>query len=425
MTVLNNIGSGFNRSTINSNFDIIEDELSNDVLKRDNPSTDNSMKVPLDMNNNPIYNLPAPVSKASPIRLSDLEAAVLEIEKGDVPPPLDRVKENFTLFTGQTTVTFTDILASSCSVYITGTGTDSSKLHEGADYIVTGLFTIELLTSYAEGTELYVYSFGLNVLTNRNAAPSTSIYNLKSLLQETYDRNIGIGVWAHRGLKGYAPENTLAGIYNSLSKGHTAVEGDITWTSDNAAIIMHDTTVNRTTDGTGNVADLTLAQIKALDAGSWFSSIFKGEEVPTFVEWFDAIISQGGIPTIEIKEGGNATQANIQGLASLCVTKRPDNRYMYLVRNPTTFGWIREINPSANMIYFPNTGEPSTLNAEFVETQGNCSLHLDAEYVTAFNFSIYTFPITALNEPNTQDLREASARGFSMIGTDNYIGSNL
>jgi hypothetical protein len=390
-----------------------------------NGETPNEMKSNIDMNSYTLINLSQPTSLNSPARLADINAILLGNIANGVFPTTEVINENYTLASGQLNVTFTDILASSCAVYITGAGADSTRLHEGADYTVISPFVIQLLTSYAAGTELYVYSLGLNNLTHRNAAPSTSIYNLKSLIQETHDRNIGIGVWAHRGLKGYAPENTLAGIYNSLSKGHTSVEGDITWTSDNAAIIMHDTTVNRTTNGTGNVADLTLAQIKTLDAGSWFSSIYKGEEVPTFVEWFDAIISQGGIPTIEIKDGGNATQANIQGLASLCVTKRPNNRYMYLVRNPTTFGWIREINPSANMIYFPNTGEPSTANAEFVETQGNCSLHLDAEYVTNFNFSLYTFPITALNEPNTQDLREASARGFSMIGTDNYIGSNL
>lgn len=252
-----------------------------------------------------------------------------------------------------------------------------------------------------------------------------SKYNLSDLIEVLYDKNLGIGIWAHRGLKNYAPENTIAAVYNATNKGHTAVEGDITWTSDNVAIIMHDTTVTRTTDGTGNVADKTLAQIEALDAGSWFSSIYKNEKVPTFEEWFDAIVLNGSVPVIEIKEGGNGTQQNIQALATRCVAKSPRNRYAYLVRNETTFGYIRNINPFANIVYFPNVSEPSTTNADFVEKQGNCSLHLAADYSTSFDFTPYSFPITALNQPNTQDLRKAILRGFSLIGTDSYIGSNI
>jgi glycerophosphoryl diester phosphodiesterase len=390
-----------------------------------NGETPNAMSSNIDMNSYTLINLSQPTSLNSPVRLADINAILLGNIANGVFPTTEVINENYTLASGQLNVTFTDILASSCAVYITGTGADSTRLHEGADYTVISPFVIQLLTSYAAGTELYVYSLGLNNLTHRNAAPSLSIYNLNTLIQQMYDKNLGIGVSAHRGLKGYAPENTLAAVYSCLTRGHTAVEGDITWTQDNEPIIMHDTTLNRTTDGTGDVADQTLAQIKTLDAGSWFSSIYKGEEVPTFAEWFDAIVSQGGIPTIEIKEGGNATQENIQGVALLALQKRPDNRYMYLVRNETTFGWIRDINPAANMIYFPNTGEPNTTNAEFVEAQGNSSLHLDADYTTNFNFGLYTFPITALNQPNTQDLRLASARGFSLIGTDNYIGSNI
>jgi hypothetical protein len=339
---------------------------------------------------------------------------------------LVETKNSQTLLSGQTIVTFLNTVVQASSVYINGTGSDDGRIHETEDYIlrpdING-FTIQLNTSYAQGTIVTAYNYGLT--SAGNIATRFLKYKLSDLVESMYDYNIGIGVWAHRGLKGYAPENTIAAIYNSLNKGHKAVEGDISWTSDNVAIIMHDTTVNRTTNGTGNVADLTLAQIETLDAGSWFSSIYKNEKVPTFEQWFDSIIANGGIPTIEIKEGGNSTQENMQLLAARCIIKNPSNRYMYLVRNPTTFGWIRDINPFANMIYFPNTGEPSVANADFVESQGNCSLHLDAEYATNFDFSPYTFPITALNEPNTQDLREASARGFVLIGTDNYIGSNI
>ena len=335
-------------------------------------------------------------------------------------------KNTQTVISGQTVVTFLNTLVQAASIFINGTGADDGRIHETDDYILRpdiNSYTIELNSSYALGTRVTAYNYGLTQAGN--VATRFLKYKLSDLVESIYDYNIGIGVVAHRGLKGYAPENTIAAVYNSLNKGHKAVEGDVSWTSDNVAIIMHDTTVNRTTNGTGNVSDLTLAQIETLDAGSWFSSIYKNEKVPTFEQWFDSIIANGGIPLMEIKEGGNSTQENMQLLAARCMIKNPSNRYMYFVRNPTTFGWIRDINAFSNILYYPNTGEPNTTNADFVESQGNCSLHLDAEYATNFDFSPYTFPITALNEPNTQDLREASARGFVLIGTDNYIGSNI
>jgi glycerophosphoryl diester phosphodiesterase len=164
MTVLNNIGSGFNRSTINSNFDIIEDELNNDVLKRNNPSADNSMRVPLDMNSNPIHNLPAPVSKLSPARLQDLEDALLGNGQGELFPPVAVVRENFTLIAGQTVVAFANIIASTCSVYISGEGSDNGRLHEGIHYTVSAELSITLIGSYASGTVLTAYSFGLDTV---------------------------------------------------------------------------------------------------------------------------------------------------------------------------------------------------------------------------------------------------------------------
>tara|TARA_R110000772_G_scaffold144025_2_gene253599 strand:- start:14248 stop:14613 length:366 start_codon:yes stop_codon:yes gene_type:complete len=77
MTVLNNIGSGFNRTAINDNFDVIEDELSNKVLKRVlADGEDNSMQADIDMNNKKILNLPFPVGPTEPVRLIDLSTDI-------------------------------------------------------------------------------------------------------------------------------------------------------------------------------------------------------------------------------------------------------------------------------------------------------------------------------------------------------------
>jgi glycerophosphoryl diester phosphodiesterase len=88
---------------------------------------------------------------------------------------------------------------------------------------------------------------------------------------------------AHRGLLQHAPENTLANFRACLEL-RFGFEFDVQRTKDGQLVCIHDDTVNRTTNGTGNVADLTLEKIRQLDAGGWFDSKFAGEKVPTVEE---------------------------------------------------------------------------------------------------------------------------------------------
>jgi len=88
---------------------------------------------------------------------------------------------------------------------------------------------------------------------------------------------------AHRGLLRYAPENTLANFRACLEL-RIGFEFDVERTRDGQLVCIHDDTVDRTTNGTGKVSELTIAEIKKLDAGSWFDPKFAGERVPTVEE---------------------------------------------------------------------------------------------------------------------------------------------
>lgn len=96
-------------------------------------------------------------------------------------------------------------------------------------------------------------------------------------------------VVAHRGDKVHAPENTLSAFKLAAEKGADAVEFDVKLTTDGQVIVLHDPTVDRTTDGTGNVAQLPLAALRDLDAGAWFSGQFRGEKIPTLDEVFETV----------------------------------------------------------------------------------------------------------------------------------------
>lgn len=92
---------------------------------------------------------------------------------------------------------------------------------------------------------------------------------------------------AHRGASSYAPENTVAAFDLALQMGVRHIELDVHSTRDDHLVVIHDDTVDRTTNGSGSVADHTLATLRALDAGAWFGAGFAGQRIPTLGEVFE------------------------------------------------------------------------------------------------------------------------------------------
>jgi len=107
-------------------------------------------------------------------------------------------------------------------------------------------------------------------------------------------------ILCHRGAKNYAPENTLAAFKTALELGADGFELDTQLTSDGHVVVYHDNKVDRTTDGHGKLSDLSLAELRELDAGSSFSEDFRGEKIPTLNEVFDTIGKQA-IINVELK----------------------------------------------------------------------------------------------------------------------------
>jgi glycerophosphoryl diester phosphodiesterase len=95
------------------------------------------------------------------------------------------------------------------------------------------------------------------------------------------------GICAHRGANITHPENTITAFKEAIRLGVHMIEFDVQMSRDRELIVIHDKTVDRTTNGEGKVADLTLVEIKKLDAGSWKNDIYKNERVPTLKETLD------------------------------------------------------------------------------------------------------------------------------------------
>ncbi len=106
---------------------------------------------------------------------------------------------------------------------------------------------------------------------------------------------------AHRGYRAKYPENTKVAFENAINIGAKMIELDVSLTKDRQVVVIHDDTLERTTNGKGAINCFTLAELKKLDAGSWYDPQFKGERIPTLEEVLD-LVKDRTLMNIELKE---------------------------------------------------------------------------------------------------------------------------
>jgi glycerophosphoryl diester phosphodiesterase len=161
---------------------------------------------------------------------------------------------------------------------------------------------------------------------------------------------------AHRGASGYAPENTRAAFDRAIAMGATAIETDVRMTYDGAMVLIHDGTVDRTSNGSGPVDDYTLAELRQLDLGTWFAPTFAGERILTPAEMIDEYLDRIPI-VVEIKDP-RVTAPLIQLLADTAVLDRVQ---------VTSFSWFplleaRSLSHHVDLGFLSPTFEPDLLD---------------------------------------------------------------
>lgn len=125
-------------------------------------------------------------------------------------------------------------------------------------------------------------------------------------------------LFAHRGGGSLAPENTLAAMKKGYGCGYVAFEFDVKLTADDIAILMHDSTLERTTNGHGFVTEKTIAELEQLDAGSWHGAAFRGEPVARFSTVAQYLHGLGLMANVEIKPCAGREVATGKRVAELC-----------------------------------------------------------------------------------------------------------
>lgn len=158
-----------------------------------------------------------------------------------------------------------------------------------------------------------------------------------------------IAVVAHRGLVKGFPENTLIAYRQALKLGVDFIEVDLRMTQDRIPIIIHDDSVDRTTDGQGEVKTFTLSELKRLDAGRIAGSKFAGEQIPAFEEVLALIMPLGGKLLLDIKSGRNL---DCQEVVRLLEQQNAIKNVVVGARSVEDIRLFRSLNPDIRILGF-------------------------------------------------------------------------
>jgi glycerophosphoryl diester phosphodiesterase len=163
-------------------------------------------------------------------------------------------------------------------------------------------------------------------------------------------------VFGHRGAKAYAPMNTLPAFELAAEQGAQGIELDVHRSKDGHPVIVHDFSVDATSDGQGLVVEKTLAELKALDAGAWFDARFAGTRIPTLDEVFEAVGARLFV-NVEIKSESVETDG-VEDVVAACIARHNMGaRVIVSSFNPLTLHRFRAIAPDVpvGFLYYPGS----------------------------------------------------------------------
>ena len=169
-----------------------------------------------------------------------------------------------------------------------------------------------------------------------------------------YDQLPQPTIFAHRGSSAYAPENTLAAFELAVHQGAHAIELDAKLSSDGHVVVIHDATVDRTTDGSGKVAEHSLTSLKALDAGCKYDDAFCGEKIPTLYDVFESVGGQIFV-NVELTNYTSPRDQLPEKVAQIVASHKMEDRVLFSSFNPIALRRIRKILPDCpiGLLAFP------------------------------------------------------------------------
>ena len=271
---------------------------------------------------------------------------------------------------------------------------------ESLDDIITEGDGTKFLSDDGTYKEVYPKSDLDIILNNINV-------DIESLKTGGNNYDLNVKAINHRGYSYEAPENTIPAYIMSKQKGFTYVEGDVSFTKDSVAVLLHDSTINRTSNGTGDITKLYYEEVLQYDFGSWFSKEYTGVKIPTFKEWMICCKNLGLHPYIELKSAGGYTQAQITQVVNEVEECGMRGKVTYISFSNTFLGYVKNADASARLGLLANPLNSSKISqAKALKTTTN-EVFLDAKLSTVTDSLIST--LLANDQPlevwtvNTED----------------------
>jgi len=230
---------------------------------------------------------------------------------------------------------------------------------------------------------------------------------------------------AHRGASAYFPENTIPAFKGAIAKGADMVELDVQLTLDKEVVVFHDEKISRCTDGRGRIADHTLAELKKLDAGSWYSKDFKNTRIPSLAEAL-GVCKNKIAANIEIKTEA-ASKMFFGGIEEKClkIVEQSGMRehIVFSSFDPCAIMHLKQIDNTVTVaVLFEKKRYGSKLPSDIIESVGadafNCSnAEFNNEWLTNVKFN--NIPVNIYTVNDAKNMRRFLKIGVSGIFTNN------
>lgn len=240
----------------------------------------------------------------------------------------------------------------------------------------------------------------------------------RETLEKLYNGNVL--VYGHRGAQAYAPMNTLPAFELAAEQGAHGIELDVQLSSDGVPVVIHDFTVDATTDGSGAVAAMSLKQLKALDAGAWFGQAFRGTRIPTLAEVFEAV-GDRLIVNVEIKWFSAEDNGIERIVADTIASYAMQERVIVSSFNPLVLRRFRAIAPHIPLGYLTSAQTMQSVTQPMITMSDFEAQHpyheiIDARRVDWAQESGHILNAWTVNEP--ERARQLLLMGVQGIITD-------
>lgn len=193
---------------------------------------------------------------------------------------------------------------------------------------------------------------------------------------------------AHRGYSIAAPENTLSAYRLAKENGFGYAECDVVFTKDNVPVLLHDSSIDRTSDGEGKVRDYTYEELLQYDFGSWFSEEFKGEKIPTFMQFIDLCKEIDLHPYIELKLDDEKMKEQTKILVDIVTEKNMMNNVTWISFDYDNLLCVKELNDETRLGFLSSEFEDDDLEKAISLRSGKNDVFLNLGFMYTFSWCI-------------------------------------